>query len=404
MSKKKKTDTPKAPLVTFVETPLFFQPHEISEIQQNDTDELALDQDLDLDLSEEEDAESESLNDQMDKLARAVSEQTEADLQEAESHLESILPHDTEAELSLQIAEDQALQQELHEGLQTIEAEEAKSVQETSPPSANQVLDLEELQSCIETLLFLSDKPLSVARLQELLGAQTAMERFAEAVEGLTQRYQAVHHGIEISEVGGGLQFRTKVGRASLAQKLVKVQTQRLSTGAMETLAIMAYKQPLMKEEVDKIRGVDSSYFVRGLLERKLIKITGRSELPGRPMLYETTPEFLEVFGLKDLSSLPSLRELEQMVPYSETHNPEDEDPKIREMRRLVGEMKADKSSALHYDPREDEKILKEIRTQVNAIPTSTPYLEGLKAAELLAKQQAEAPELEEPLLDHKPE
>ena len=79
-------------------------------------------------------------------------------------------------------------------------------------------------------------------------------------------------------------------------------------------------------------------------------------------------PEFLEIFGLKDLSSLPSLRELEQMIPFSETRNPDEEDPKIREMRRLVGEMKANKDSILNYDPKEDEKILKEIRERVSAI------------------------------------
>ena len=160
----------------------------------------------------------------------------------------------------------------------------------------------------------------------------------------------------------------------------------------METLAIIAYKQPLMKEEVDKIRGVDSAYFVRTLLNRKLIKISGRSELPGRPILYTTTPDFLEIFGLKDLSSLPSLRELEQMIPHSQTKNPDEEDPKIKEMRRMVNQMKTDRESELHYNPREDEKILKEMREKVAAIPTSTPYLDELKAAELLAQQAALAP------------
>jgi len=149
-----------------------------------------------------------------------------------------------------------------------------------------------------------------------------------------------------------------------------------------------------MKEDIDKIRGVDSSYFVRGLLEKKLIQICGRSELPGRPMLYKTTDTFLEIFGLKDLSSMPSLRELEQMIPNSQSANPEDEDPRIRDMRRLVGEMKAVKSSALHYNPKEDDKILKEIKDQVNAIPTSTPYLDELKAAELQAAEAQKAQEL----------
>jgi segregation and condensation protein B len=148
----------------------------------------------------------------------------------------------------------------------------------------------------------------------------------------------------------------------------------------------------VLKEEVDKIRGVDSSYFVRGLLDRKLIAITGRSELPGRPMLYSTTDHFLELFGLKDLAAMPSLREIEQMVPQSQSQNPDDpdsSDPRVREMRRLVGQMKADTSTTLLYDPKEDERILSDIRERVKAIPTSTPYLEEQKAAEKAAKEEA---------------
>jgi segregation and condensation protein B len=254
------------------------------------------------------------------------------------------------------------------------------------------VMDLEELQSCLEALLFISDKPLAQDKLRSLLGPDLELSLFDSALQALQTRYQSLHHGIELVEVAGGFQFRTKPGRAALAKKLVRVQTQRLSSGSMETLAIIAFQQPAMKEDVDKIRGVDSSYFVRGLLERKLIKISGRSELPGRPMLYGTTPEFLEIFGLKDLSSLPSLRELEQMIPASQAGSSEDDDPRSKEIRRLVGEMKADKSSALHYNPKEDEKILKDFRDQINLIPTSTPYLDQLKEAEALAALQAQNP------------
>jgi len=248
-------------------------------------------------------------------------------------------------------------------------------------------MDQNELQSCIEALLFISDKPLSRDKLKTLLGPTYEMSLFDEALHALEQRYQNIHHGIELIQVGGGYQFRTKPGRADLARKLVRTQTQRLSSGCMETLAIVAYRQPVMKEDIDQVRGVDSSYFIRGLLEKKLIHITGRSELPGRPLLYETTPEFLELFSLNDLSSLPSLREIEQMIPTSQSQNP-DEDPKTRELRRLVGEMKADQSTTLVYNPKEDEKILKEIKDQVTAIPISTPYLDELKAAELAAKEQ----------------
>jgi segregation and condensation protein B len=257
-------------------------------------------------------------------------------------------------------------------------------------------LDANEIQSCIEAILFISDKPLSLDKFRQMLGPHFELSLFEEALRALQERYQAVHHGIELLEIAGGYQLRTKVGRAGLAKKLVKVQSQRLSAGAMETLAIISYKQPVMKEEIDKIRGVDSSYFVRNLMEKKLIYISGRSELPGRPILYSTTQEFLEIFGLRDLSSLPPLRELEQMVPNSESDNPEDDDPRTRELRRVVGAMNKDKSTLLYYNPEEDEKILKEIREKVTAIATTTPYLNELKAAETLAKQQAKEQALAE--------
>lgn len=381
MSKDKKS-TPH--LVTFIEDPYQISTLEISDAQ-NDSDELDLDPEtqegieLPSELLSESLPESlpESLEDQLDRLVQAISHPTEE------------LPENTEEELKnnrleAQIAEDQALAAEQAEEI-------AESLIEPSAETSEVELklDAQEIQSCIESLLFISDKPLSLEKLHALLGPQFPLELFDQAMKALVQRYQAVHHGIELLEIAGGYQFRTKPGRAALAQKLAKVQTQRLSSGGMETLAIVAYKQPVMKEEIDQIRGVDSSYFVRGLMEKKLIKISGRSELPGRPILYTTSDEFLEIFGLKNLSALPPLRELEQMIPGSQTPHPDDDDPRTRDLRRMVGAMKADRSSILHYNPEEDEKILKEIKDRVTSIPSSTPYLDELKAAEV-----AEAAEL----------
>jgi segregation and condensation protein B len=371
-----KDKAPKDSVVTLIENPFHINTIEISDAQ-NIQDELELDQSDDFELEGDiHEASAEEVDEQFEKLAQAIEKQA------PEAPLQLEVP--SEEILASQIAEDQALALEEEQEREELAKAESSAVE---PPLVN--LDESEVQSCIEAILFISDKPLSLAKLKDLLGPQFELSLFQEALQKLQSRYQAVHHGIELIEVSGGYQFRTKPGRAELAQKLVKVQTQKLSSGMMETLAIIAYKQPVMKEDIDKVRGVDSSYFVRGLIDRKLIKISGRSELPGRPLLYSSTPEFLEVFGLKDLSSLPSLRELEQMVPGSQSNNPADEDPRVREMRRLVSEMKADKSSALHYNPREDEKILKEIREKVTSIPTSTPYLDELKAAELLAQEQA---------------
>ncbi|MGZ3689588.1 MAG: SMC-Scp complex subunit ScpB, partial [Bdellovibrionota bacterium] len=291
--------------------------------------------------------------------------------------------------LAEQIAEDEALARAMAEE-QKAELESDAELQAALPHAdAEGNLDLDELQSCVEALLFMTEKPMSVDKLHELLGPDLKLSLFQEAMSALMDRYQKPHHGFELVQVAGGFQFRTKPGRAALAKKLAKIQTQRLSSGAMESLAIVAYKQPVLKDEIDKIRGVDSSHFIRGLLDKKLIRISGRSELPGRPMLYSTTPDFLELFGLKELSAMPSLRELEQMIPTSQSANPEDEDPRVKELRRLVGQMNSDHTGAIKYDPREDEKILKEIRERVGAIPTSTPYLEEQKALEKQAAQQA---------------
>lgn len=370
MSKKKKPEQPQQSIVTLVEDPFGMNLVEISDAQNN-PEELDLDHEPELDLVEQT---PEEVEEQLGQLAQAIASQ------EVEV---SVTPEiDPEEKLAAEIAEDQALM-------------EQEKLESSAQPEIQLQLDVSEIQSCIEALLFISDKPISLEKLRESLGPDFDLSLFQEAIQELMVRYQNPHHGIELAEVAGGYQLRTKPNRAALAQKLVKVQVQKLSSGSMETLAIISYKQPVMKEEVDKIRGVDSSYFIRGLMDRKLIKISGRSELPGRPLLYSTTTEFLEVFGLKDLNSLPSLREIESMIPGSQSSHSEDEDPRVREMRRLVSEMKADKSSALHYNPKEDEKILKEIRERVTSIPVSTPYLDELKAAEILAQQELKQAQVE---------
>ncbi|MGK5082139.1 SMC-Scp complex subunit ScpB [Bdellovibrionota bacterium FG-1] len=370
--------------VAFIDDPFGIKTIEIAEAQQI-ADELDLN-----DADEFEELDDSTL----EHLARAMEQET-AKIETAAREAQAQTAEEQAVELAAQIAEDQALS-----ALMAQEQAEAEKALELDPellaalPQEPQVdvdgnLDLSELQSCIETLLFMMDKPVSAKKLQEWLGPTFQQELFENALQALQARYSSPSHGIELVEVGQGWQLRTKPGRAALAKKLARVQTQRLSSGGMETLAIIAYRQPVLKEEIDKIRGVDSSYFVRGLLDRKLIAISGRSELPGRPMLYSTADHFLELFGLKDLTSMPPLRELEQMVPQSQSKNPEDEDPRVKEMRRLVGQMKADTSTSLLYDPREDEIILQEIRERVKAIPTSTPYLEEQKTLEKAAKEQA---------------
>jgi segregation and condensation protein B len=416
MSEKIKKNRKQKRPIALVEDPFGFKTLEVSQAQASETEQNLgddfsdeLEEDLEDDFDDEETELSIESAEKADKaltrIAEAVAEQTEADLAVAVLQEESPQEIAVQAaeELARQIAEDQALQAEMAREAQ--QAEEDLATDPELRAALPEGTDLEEVQSCLEALLFLADRPISLNKFREHLTPVAAPDSeekpelfplnvLQEALTQLKDRFMKPAHGIELVEVNGGYQFRTKPIRAPLVKKLSKIQTQRLSSGAMETLAIVAYRQPVMKEEVDKVRGVDSSYFVRGLLDRKLIKISGRSELPGRPMLYSTSDDFLEIFGLKDLDALPPLRELEQMVPTSQSGNPEDEDPRVRKMRELVSEMNTDKSTSLIYDPREDEKILSEIKERIGSIPVSTPYLDEQKALEKAASEASKRPKI----------
>ena len=239
-------------------------------------------------------------------------------------------------------------------------------------------LDCVLLEAEIETLLFISDKPLSPTRIKNCLQLAPDDPVFNEALQRLMDRTAEARSGLELVTINDGLQLRTKLENAHVGQALIKILPQKLSGGALETLAIIAYQQPVLKDDVDQIRGVDSSYFIRTLLDRKLIHMISRSELPGRPLLYGTTAEFLEVFGLANLSALPSLAELSDLVPHSEVGGAADEPPHVRQLRRFVGEMRMEKNSALYFDAAADERILQEFREEIARTPTSTPYLDSM--------------------------
>lgn len=281
------------------------------------------------------------------------------------------------------------------EALTEEEMSEEDAALRAALPQADETgsFDSNDLQSCIDTLLFYSDRPISLKKIKDMLEISEAPDApLLEAIESLKISYQTSNRGFEIAEVAGGYQFRTKITKAPLLRKLAKVQVQRLSRGAMETLTICAYKQPCTKDDIDQVRGVDSSHFIRTLLDRKLMEVSGRSEAPGRPMIYSTTDTFLEVFGMMNLGGLPPLREIEAMVPQMAATEEGGEDPRVIQMRKMVGQMKIE-SNHLDYDAKEDERILQEIRDRVKSIDVSTPYLERQKA---LAEQGITGEEAEE--------
>lgn len=170
------------------------------------------------------------------------------------------------------------------------------------------------LQSIVESLLFAADKPLTLKQLGELLG-ETELARVRAAVAAVELAH--AQRGFQLHQVAGGYQFRTNPENAAWVQKLLAQKPVKLSRAQLETLAIVSYRQPVTRPEIDEIRGVDSGGTLKTLLDRSLIRILGKKEEPGRPMLYGTTREFLEFFNLRDLKDLPTLREFHEL---SEEH------------------------------------------------------------------------------------
>ena len=169
------------------------------------------------------------------------------------------------------------------------------------------------LQAAIEALLFSSDQPLPIGLLSDALESDT--ETVESTLVRLGAAYAEREAGVELREIAGGWMLVTTPAQAEWVGRMLRGKRRmRLSRPALETMAIIAYKQPVTKSEVEAIRGVDSSGVLATLLERNLITIRGRSKVVGRPLLYGTTPEFLDYFGLKDLSERPRPEELRALV------------------------------------------------------------------------------------------
>jgi segregation and condensation protein B len=168
------------------------------------------------------------------------------------------------------------------------------------------------LKDIIESLLFVSETPLTMEQLKGILdGEDTASIR--AAVEALMAEFEQRDGGFVLKQVAGGYQFRTQGRYNEWIKRLIRPNAPRLSKAALETLAIIAYNQPIIRSDIEHIRGVDSGGVLRMLMERKLIRVLGRKEIPGRPLIYATTKHFLEVFELKDLKDLPTPREIEEL-------------------------------------------------------------------------------------------
>jgi segregation and condensation protein B len=204
--------------------------------------------------------------------------------------------------------------------LDEVEPAEIEVAEEKEEPfeklaAAARRLGVDRVRTIVESLLFLAERPLTVEEIRQASGVEA--ERIEKALDQLSGHYREGPCGIVLHEVAGGWQLRSSPDNSAFARRFLKVKPQRLTRAALETLAIIAYRQPVTRPEVEEIRGVDCGAVVKALLDRKLLKILGKKEEPGRPILYGTSREFLEFFALKDLASLPTLREFHEL---SEEH------------------------------------------------------------------------------------
>ena len=176
----------------------------------------------------------------------------------------------------------------------------------------------EKLRPIVESLIYLAEEPVTVASMIELLGEENEAA-IRQAISRLRNRYASPEHGIEIKEIADGYKMATKPEHHAWVQKFLKYQTPsiRLSLPALETLAVIAYRQPVTLPEIQEIRGVNAAAVMKTLVEKKLVTSGGRKNVVGRPTLYKTTRDFLLQFGLKNLEELPSLDEYQELAQAS---------------------------------------------------------------------------------------
>jgi segregation and condensation protein B len=171
---------------------------------------------------------------------------------------------------------------------------------------------MEDIKNIIESLLLVTEEPLTIDRIKSIL-IEPERKEVQNALTELAADYEARQGGFLLREVAGGYQIRTRPEYREWIKRLIQPKPLRLSKAALETLAIIAYKQPIIRSDIEHIRGVNCGGILRMLLERKLIRILGRKEIPGRPIIYATTKQFLETFELKDLKALPTPEENETL-------------------------------------------------------------------------------------------
>lgn len=234
-----------------------------------------------------------------------------------------------------------------------------------------QDVDDDTVIAIVESVLFSTDRPVGLGLIKQAFrGTNVNTAKIKQALKDLSEEYQSPRRGFTIEEVGGGWQLRTKPSTMDYLRRSVKAKAFKLSGPALEVMSIVAYKQPITKAQVDEIRGVESGHLMRALMEKNLVTFGERSELPGKPMFYETTRKFLEIFGLRNIQELPSLEEIDQLIPEGMGEDVEKET--LSDITATMSE-----ETGTSYSQGEDELL--KISSELDEISTSSEFFEKEK-------------------------
>jgi segregation and condensation protein B len=265
-------------------------------------------------------------------------------------------------------------------------------VEEKNSDLPFEFVDQERLYSILESLLFSYDKPVSLSLMREAFrGTNIKSKDLQRALDVLASKYAAADRGVMLEEIAGGYQVRTKPDNAQFLLRMTKERPFKLTGPSLEVLSIVAYKQPIVKSEIDQIRGVESGHLLRALMDRGLINFQGKSELPGKPMQYGTARKFLEIFGLRNLRELPSLSEIDQLIPEG-IGDPEDE-------KRNLSDITDELATQFTGSYSEGESELIQITDQLSEIHTSSDFFENEKKREKEKRDRERAEDIAEAMM-----
>lgn len=303
--------------------------------------------------------------------------------EESEGFLPEVTADESDMELAdtLEDAEQIDLEGSELAGFETAEIDEINFIED------------ERAESIVESILFASDRPVSLVSITEVFkGTNIKKTHVRKLLDNLAVEYAGGRRGITLEEITGGYQIRTKIDNMNFLKGTVKARPFKLSGPALETLSIVAYKQPVVKSEIDQIRGVESGHLLRALMEKGLCSFEGKAEnLPGRPMQYGTTRKFLEIFGLRNIKELPTLSQIDELLPEGITE--EEAKPTLSMVTDSMSEQVTDVS----YSQGEEE--LTKIEGELSEISTSSDFFEQEKLRQKMKKDADKAQDIRDALI-----